>query len=178
MITALAASMGVWAVAEFAIQRRNEGRDRSFFVMWLGGTLSILLAVLGRKVHAPLPGPRWASFAIGIALIWIGLALRLWAVRTLGRFFTVKVSILEGHRVIDTGPYRFVRHPSYTGLLLTYLGFGIGLDSWASVAGAIVPPLAAAIWRIADEEEVLLRELGDPYREYARGRRRLLPGVW
>ena len=84
----------------------------------------------------------------------------------------------QGHRVVDTGPYRVLRHPSYTGILVTLLGMGIALDSWASVAVAFLLPLAGILRRIGEEEQVLRRELGEPYRDYSRRTSRLVPGIW
>ena len=98
--------------------------------------------------------------------------------RTLGRFFRVTVVVDEDQRVVDTGPYRMLRHPSYTGMLVTLVGVGIALDSWLSVAAAFLPALVAILRRIREEEHVLLRELGEPYRAYARRTSRLVPGVW
>jgi protein-S-isoprenylcysteine O-methyltransferase Ste14 len=114
----------------------------------------------------------------GIAVMWAGFGLRAWAVRTLGRFFRVEVTVDTGQTVVDTGPYTRVRHPSYTGLLVFYLGLGICLDSYLSVAAAVLLPLAAVVNRIDHEERTLRRELGQAYELYSSRTRRLVPGVW
>jgi protein-S-isoprenylcysteine O-methyltransferase Ste14 len=80
--------------------------------------------------------------------------------------------------VVDTGPYRLVRHPSYTGLLMASLGLGIALRTWLSIPACLVPPLIAFSMRLRHEEAVLARELGEPYRAYMRRTKRLVPGVW
>jgi protein-S-isoprenylcysteine O-methyltransferase Ste14 len=90
----------------------------------------------------------------------------------------VDVRIRAGQAVVDTGPYRWVRHPSYTGLLLICVGIGLGLGNGASLACALLIPLAGLIARIYTEERVLLQELGEPYRLFTHGRARLIPGVW
>jgi protein-S-isoprenylcysteine O-methyltransferase Ste14 len=96
----------------------------------------------------------------------------------LGRFFTRSVMIREDHRVITGGPYRLLRHPAYSGTLLTGLGFGVMLGSWLSIAIMFIGVLVALLPRILHEERVLEASLGDPYRDFARGRKRLVPFVW
>ena len=108
----------------------------------------------------------------------LGLALRAWAVRVLGRFFKFTVVVQAEHRVVDTGPYRLIRHPSYTGLLMVELGLGIKLGTWLSIPACLLPPLIAFTARLLTEEYVLSRELGEPYRAYMARTKRLIPGVW
>jgi protein-S-isoprenylcysteine O-methyltransferase Ste14 len=129
-------------------------------------------------VDARLPGPGWLPVAIGVTLMLGGWAFRWWSVRTLGRWFKVTVMVEPDQQVVDTGPYRLLRHPSYTGILVTLLGMGVALDSWASVAVAVGLPLIGIVRRIGEEEETLLRELGAAYRDYSRRTSRLVPGVW
>ena len=83
-----------------------------------------------------------------------------------------------GQPVVSRGPYRRVRHPSYTGLLLILAGFGLACGDWRSVAICLVLPLPALLWRIRVEEAELVRVLGEPYRAYAARTDRLVPGVW
>jgi len=79
---------------------------------------------------------RWPVFLIGLAVIILGMALRRWAVLALGQFFTVQVQVRSGQTVVDTGPYRFVRHPSYTAIIMSFVGIGsrwkTGCHSWSS----------------------------------------------
>jgi len=140
----------------------------------VGGAFTLAGTVGG----ASLGDARWAAYAAGLALMAGGLAVRWWSIRTLGRSFTVDVRTRTGQTVIDTGPYRWVRHPSYTGLLLICAGTGLALGNGAALACAILIPLAGLVARIHTEERVLLRELGEPYRLFAKGRARLIPGVW
>lgn len=171
----------VAAVAELALQvrTRSEGaRDPSYVWMLVGSFAGIGLAFAFAAFLSHLPGPRWLPAIAGLAMMWGGFALRFWAVRTLGRFFRVEVSVDSGQTLVDTGPYARLRHPSYTGLLAFYLGLGISLDSYLSVAAAVLLPLAAIVNRIGHEERLLLRELGEPYRAYSARTARLIPGVW
>jgi protein-S-isoprenylcysteine O-methyltransferase Ste14 len=123
------------------------------------------------------PG-RWAAFVIGLVLMWAGIAIRQWAIVLLGRFFTVDVRIQSGQTVVDRGPYRWVRHPSYSGMIVTFVGMGLALGNWLSLAVLVVVPTAGLIVRIHVEEQTLLEALGEPYRRFAADRRRLFPGLW
>ena len=125
-----------------------------------------------------LPGPRWWPPLAGLAVLAAGLAIRVWAIRTLGRFFIYTVRVGEDHSVVDTGPYRLVRHPSYTGLLMAALGVGIALGNWLSVAACLLPALTGFSIRLLHEERVLAEQLGEPYRAYMGRTHRLIPGVW
>lgn len=120
----------------------------------------------------------WLPFTVGIALMWLGIVLRQWAVLTLGRYFTIVVRVAADQDVVVRGPYRWVRHPSYTGLLLTLVGLGLALDNWLSVLALAVLPTVGLVIRIRVEEAALLSALGESYREYAERHRRLVPGLW
>lgn len=96
----------------------------------------------------------------------------------LGRFFTRSVTIQAGQPVIDAGPYRRLRHPSYTGYLLTLLGLGLTVANRISLVLAVAVQLVGVLCRINVEEPALLNGLGQPYAEFCRTRRRLVPGLW
>ena len=131
-----------------------------------------------RLPGAAIAGARWPLFVAGLVLMCAGIALRQWAVTTLGRFFTIDVRVEPGQTVVEDGPYRWVRHPAYTGLILVFLGFGLALGNWAAIALAFLVPTAGLVYRIRFEERALLQGLGEPYRRFAEGRKRLVPGVW
>ncbi len=121
--------------------------------------------------------PHWLFYP-GLALFILGLALTMWAYRTLGRLFSLIVQVQTDHRVVDTGPYRFVRHPGYAGVLLGFLGLGLALQSWAALLVMAVATPAALAYRLRVEEQFLITELGDEYVRYARRTKRLIPYVW
>ena len=124
-----------------------------------------------------LPGPVvW--LIVGLIIAWAGMLLRLWAVLTLGRFFTTTVVVRPQQTVVSGGPYRFVRHPSYLGLLILLLGFGLTLGDLAAAVVMVVLPTMGLQWRIRVEEAALRAGLGDSYLEYCKGRARLIPGIW
>jgi protein-S-isoprenylcysteine O-methyltransferase Ste14 len=114
----------------------------------------------------------------GLLLMCVSLLLRWWSIATLGRLFTVNVAIREDHRVIDSGPYRWVRHPSYTAILLFHLGAALALDNALSVLGIMLPAAIALLNRMRIEENVLLTSLGDSYRAYMQRTKRLIPAIY
>jgi protein-S-isoprenylcysteine O-methyltransferase Ste14 len=110
--------------------------------------------------------------------MWLGLAIRVWAVAALGRAFRTTVEVDPGQGIVSSGPYRWVRHPSYTGLLLILAGLGLAAGNWLALAGCVALPLAALLRRIHVEEAELTRVLGQPYRAYQARTKRLVPGLW
>ncbi len=124
----------------------------------------------------------WRSrvvFAIGIAVLLVGGAVRQYAVRTLDGYFTTTVKIHENQQVVETGPYRWVRHPSYTGGLLEYTGIGLVLSNWVSIVTIVGGLVIAYVYRIRVEERTLSEELGEPYQRFLdRTPYRLIPYVW
>ena len=110
--------------------------------------------------------------------MWLGLALRVWAVAALGRAFRTTVEVDAGQAVVSSGPYRWVRHPSYTGLLLIVAGCGLASGHWLALIVCVVLPLPALVRRIHVEEAEMVGVLGDPYGEYQRRTKRLIPGIW
>jgi protein-S-isoprenylcysteine O-methyltransferase Ste14 len=180
-----ATSIG-FALSEASIRlrsARNRGgsnADRGSIVAVVVGVVAgVVVAVRSAAgvTAATIPG-RWVPFVIGLVMMWAGIALRQWAVWTLGRFFTVVVRVADDQSVVDRGPYRWVRHPSYTGLLLTLVGLGAALGNWLSVLALAVLPSIGLVIRIRVEERALVAALGEPYQEYAGRHRRLLPGIW
>jgi protein-S-isoprenylcysteine O-methyltransferase Ste14 len=154
-------------------------RDRGTrVIVSLSLVVSILLGLLMRQWVPALDTPAADAFAAaGIVVIWVGLAVRVWAVLTLGGSFSTFIQVDADQAVVTRGPYRWVRHPSYTGLLLVALGFGLGAGNWLSlVICAVVPPLGL-LPRIAVEESELIQVLGEQYRTYQRTTPRLVPGL-
>jgi protein-S-isoprenylcysteine O-methyltransferase Ste14 len=188
--SSLAADLCAVQVAAFALTevwirvrtRRSSpsGDDRgSRLAIALGIGLGVASAVLvaAHWSGGTLPAP-WAWFVAGLIVTGAGVALRSWAVVSLGRFFTTQVRVSAGQSVVSTGPYRWVRHPSYAALLLEVAGLGLSQTDWLSVLCAVVLPLPPLVWRIRIEESALRAGLGIAYDEYTAGRKRLVPGIW
>jgi protein-S-isoprenylcysteine O-methyltransferase Ste14 len=122
--------------------------------------------------------PGVAVFAVGIVVLVSGLVLRGWSIMTLGGYFTGQVIVSPDQPVITAGPYRVLRHPSYTGFLLACLGVGLASANWVSLAAMVLLPLVVFFWRIRAEESALSASVGDRYRAYAAQHKRLVPYVW
>lgn len=116
---------------------------------------------------------RWAA----IPVLATGMGLQAWSVHTLGRFFTIRVATHDDHELVVAGPYRRVRHPSYTGLLVWLAALPAAFGTAAGVL-AVVVALPMAIRRMSREEELLMARFGDEYREYKASTHRLAPGVY
>ena len=133
---------------------------------------------ISANVHAPLfSDAHWIS-AVSLVLIVIGLAIRWTAIATLGRAFSANVAIRNSQQLKQTGLYRFVRHPSYTGLLLVLLAVGVRSHNWVTLLIVVTPFLAALTYRIHLEETMLRRAFGEEYLAYSRRTPRLVPGIY
>ncbi len=151
-------------------------------VVW-GWTVSLAsvglgLFLTGAMPWAGIPLPVWSARFLGATIALLGSALRQWAVVTLGRFFTQAVMMRSQHHIVSAGPYRLLRHPGYTGTLLTLVGLGLSLENWVSLAVMTAGFFLSHIPRITVEEEVLELHFGEEYRQFQRTRKRLIPGVW
>ena len=154
--------------------------DRSTLrVLWLVIMASVVagIYVAGHWPAAALRDGQMFVFAC-VMLFLAGLLLRWWAIITLGRFFTVDVTIEKDHELVERGPFRVVRHPSYTGVLLAFVGFALSLSNWAALLVILLPIFAAFIHRMNVEEDALSRALGSRYTEYMRRTKRLVPFVY
>lgn len=171
-----------WAVIETVLRLRNMGGRTTFD--WTFGLVIAAIAVgisLGFRaahVQSAVLGGGWAAVAAGLAVLAAGIALRTWAILTLDRLFKFVVVIQDGHRVVASGPCRLLRHPSYTGGLVAFLGTGIALDSSLSILAFVFIPLLAILVRIHVEEAALATALGPQYTRYASHTHRLVPGLW
>jgi|WetSurMetagenome_2_1015567.scaffolds.fasta_scaffold678047_1 protein-S-isoprenylcysteine O-methyltransferase Ste14 len=125
------------------------------------------------------PGGRTGTgFFIGIAIMVTGMALRFWSVFTLGKAFRTTIETDQDQKVISNGPYKLVRHPSYSGWLLMCCGYGIALQNWLSLLVAVLFPLIALLVRIHVEEAALVSSFGPEYVAYQSRTKKLIPWVW
>ncbi len=115
---------------------------------------------------------------LALALVVAGVGVRHWAIATLGRFFTFELGLRNDHDLVQGGPYRWLMHPAYTGSLLVEVGVCAFFAAWWVGLPIVVSTIAFLKRRIADEERVLRAEFGERFDAYARGRARLVPGVY
>src|SRR5947199_6401344 len=118
--------------------------------------------------------PDWVFYP-GIFLMLFGVLVRQWAIAVLGRFFSLTVRVATGHRVVTRGPYRLVRHPSYTGVLITFIGLALAVQSSGALLVLFAVFGVSYGYRMRVEERVLLSELGQDYAEYMKRTKRLIP---
>jgi len=177
----------IYLVSEIllTLTRRSQSKtgtkqDRSTLgIIWLVIAGSITAGVFVGQNFPAAALPYGQMFAIaGVVLFVAGLTLRWWAIFTLGRFFTVDVTIEKDHELVKRGPFRIVRHPSYTGVLLAFVGLALSLRNWAALLVILLPIGAAFVYRMNVEEEALLRALGLRYAEYMKRTKRLVPFVY
>jgi protein-S-isoprenylcysteine O-methyltransferase len=180
-------SYAAWLLVEIWVFSRDR-RKAEGEVVDRGSLLTIGLAVVGSMIvsfwaaavlqQATISTAQSLVFSAGIGLMWSGLGLRLWAISTLGRFFRTTVVVQDQHRLISSGPYRLLRHPAYSGSILTMIGLGLALDNWVSLAAMLLGAALAYLWRIRAEEAALGARFGDAYVDYRRGTWAVFPGVW
>jgi protein-S-isoprenylcysteine O-methyltransferase len=176
----------IWGGSELALTifKRSKSdatsKDRhSLGIIWLVCLSAVALGIVAayKLRQCVVPWPE-VALPLGVGLFVLGLALRWCAIIHLGRFFTTNVAIAKDHHLVDTGPYRFLRHPSYTGSLLAVFGFTLSFANWATLLIIFLPTCAITLWRIHIEEAALLEALGEPYRAYMQRTRRLIPLIY
>ena len=119
-----------------------------------------------------------AVYYVGLSLIILGILIRWTAIFKLKKVFTVKVSIQQDHKIIDTGIYKIIRHPAYSGSLHSFLGLGLALFSWLSIFVIFLPILGAFMYSINIEEIVLESEFGKDYINYSNNTKRIIPWIY
>ncbi len=156
--------------------RANWGSEVLFRL--IVGAGAVFATVLSRVTPSASIRPTAVAAWIGLVLFWSGISLRIWSFRILGRYFTFTIQTSSDQPVIADGPYRVIRHPSYAGLLLVILAVGLFIGNWWSLACLTGAVAGGLVFRIRVEERVLIRNLGDPYRDYAATHKRLVPFIW
>ena len=176
----------LWIASEVflgVVRRSRTGEssrhDRSSLaLLWVAIFGAVFLGIwLERFQAARIPGGR-TTFLIGIAAIIAGIVIRWVAIATLWRYFTVDVAIRHDHKIISHGLYRVVRHPSYSGCVLSFIGLGVVFANWISLTVITIVVLVAFSYRIAIEERALIDAFGDEYRDYSARTKRLIPGIY
>jgi len=176
----------LWIVPEFIVSKRRAPKlssksDRGsllvvMLLLWIGIAADFALSF--QLPQAAIRSQRVPIFFVGIGLMFAGMALRLYSISLLGRYFTFEVAVHADQPVIEAGPYRYIRHPSYTGALITVTGLGLSLGNWAGLIALLGCMIAAYSYRIPIEESALVAVLGEPYEKYTRRTHRLIPYIF
>ena len=173
----------VWVTIDGIVVFRHrtdaaENRDKSSLKVivivgplgWWGG-IALSFTSIG-SLHWP------ALQVAGLTLMAIGIVVRSTAIFQLGRFHTPNVAIRADHRLLDTGLYRYVRHPSYLGAMIAFLGLGFAMDNWLSIVVIMIVTPLVYLYRMHEEDAALLAAFGDSYRAYCQRSKRLIPWVY
>jgi protein-S-isoprenylcysteine O-methyltransferase Ste14 len=175
----------VWFASEILLNRlfRSGKSDQknldkgTIRIIWItigiANSMGILAAIL---IRLPVSSNIIVQYC-GILIIISGMILRFVSIMTLGRFFTVDVTIRADHKIKKDGVYRLIRHPSYTGSIISFIGFGISLNNWISLFVITVPVIIAMFNRIKIEENLLIEQFGSEYQEYMKKSYRLIPWI-
>jgi protein-S-isoprenylcysteine O-methyltransferase Ste14 len=177
----------IWLVPEFIhtythrVDTKSAADDRrsGFGIalsIWIGIFLAYALAYA-----EPWVDIAWHPallFALGIILMVTGVAFRWYAVVMLGKYFSFQLAIQPGQTVVEQGPYRWIRHPSYSGALITMFGLGLAFTNWLSLLAILTAGFIGYSYRVSVEEQILIKALGEPYREYMKRTKRFIPFVY
>ncbi|MFH0843730.1 MAG: isoprenylcysteine carboxylmethyltransferase family protein [Bacteroidota bacterium] len=176
----------LWFISEILLNRlfrsssygKNNHDKGSIKIIWivtgLANSAGIISAIIFKF-------PVSDSFIIpysGLSLILSGMIFRFVSIMTLGKFFTVDVSIQKDHQLKKDGVYRFIRHPSYLGSILSFIGFGLSLNNWISLFMITIPVTTAMIYRIKVEEKLLIEQFGSTYTDYMKRTHKLIPRLY
>jgi len=179
-------SMVAWFLTEILYKNMlksgkedKKDKDKSTLnILWLAIPFSIAASVtVSYMTEFPMAEGSWI-FYTGEACILIGIVFRFIIIRSLGKYFTVDVTIKQDHQIKKDGFYRYLRHPSYTFSLLTSLGLGLYLNNWVSLILAFLPPFIAFTYRIKIEEQALIEQFGAEYSDYVERTKKLIPFIY
>lgn len=170
-----------WVIFRERGRLKGNQRDRgSKILLTVAVVVGIFLAVIFNRIFLKysIHDSSGIVFICGIVLIWFGILFRFWSINTLGKYFRTVVLIQDDHKIIEDGPYAYLRHPAYTGSVITFVGIGLAMTSWASLIILIISILAGYFWRIHVEEKLLLESFGDKYRDYMKKTWAIIPFIW
>lgn len=150
----------------------------SLFILWFCVASGLAAAWAVRSaVECPVLLPRPLLVALAVTAMLGGMCLRWAAMITLGRFFTPHVALASDQELVVSGPYRFIRHPAYAGILLVFAGVGLAFENWLSMAALFALTLAGVLNRVRVEEAALELRFGASYSDFAKRTKRFVPFV-
>jgi protein-S-isoprenylcysteine O-methyltransferase Ste14 len=176
----------IWLFSEVALNRlmHSKSSDKknkdqgTLLLIWVMIAVSITLAVLLTTFETFRISITPIVSYVGLAVIILGMIFRFYAIYSLGKFFTVDVTIRKDHKLKDDGLYGIIRHPSYTGSLISFIGFGLSLNNWLSFALITLIMIVSFVRRINIEERALTEQFGDEYKQYMLKTKRLIPLIY
>ena len=176
----------IWALSEIFINRfmrsktgdkKNQDKNSLAFI-WLTIVICMTAAIyISINYYFPISTFQTVGY-FGLGLILTGVILRGIVIRSLGKYFTADVTIRQGHQLKKDGFYKYLRHPSYSASLLSFIGFGISLNNWVSLIIIVAAILFAFIRRINVEEKTLMEHFGQEYIDYKKRTYRLVPFIY
>lgn len=182
--------MGAWLFTEVFYKSQmssnnsdQKGKDKSSLsLLWIVIISSISLSIFVANIHFEdfslmITTQNWIIY-LGLTILFIGILTRFLIIKSLGKYFTVDVTIREGHQIKKDGIYSVLRHPSYSASLLTFLGLGLFLNNWVALFIAFIPPFLAFLYRIKIEEKALIEQFGQDYIDYKKQTKKLIPFIY
>ncbi|MGH8293279.1 MAG: methyltransferase family protein [Gammaproteobacteria bacterium] len=158
---------------------KAQNRDRfSLLAIMVGNVIAWMLGIWVAYMPFGAIRPMIPVQIVGLIIMAIGILVRFTAIVQLGRFHTPNVAVLDDHRLVDTGLYRRIRHPSYLGALIAFLGWSLALGNWLSLVIIMVLSIIVYVYRIHEEEAALTSSLQNVYKDYCRRTKRLIPGLY
>jgi protein-S-isoprenylcysteine O-methyltransferase len=181
----LSVSFWSWIAIEIWLVGRERGNANAIYqdrgtrnLLIVSWTTGVVLGIFTMPLVLPQFTMHSRAVAIGVALVWAGITLRLWAIQTLGHFFTTRVVVRQEQRLITSGPYQYLRNPAYTGTLMAFLGFGVAIGNWISLITLLAFGCIPHVVRVVVEERALAARFGQAYAEYRRKTWSLIPFIW
>jgi len=176
----------VWFISEIVLNRllragTKDKKDKdkgSLGIIWITIGIAIPLGIVSSIFfNIPISHLRITPY-VGLFIIIAGMILRFISIWSLGKFFTVDVTIRDNHKIKQDGLYRIIRHPSYTGMLLSFIGLGISINNWISLLTISILVTTAMLYRIKIEERALKEQFGLEYSDYMKRTYRLIPWIY
>lgn len=169
----------VWMIVELRVTKKDvntEGKKtKDFMTCQLYGAGQALTILTALWFPAVWQVPNTAH-VVGLGIFLSGVCYRLWAIRTLGQFYSHRVRTVDKHQIVVSGPYKVTRHPAYAGMIIANAGVSIYFFNWVTICVFLLILVPAIILRIIIEEKTLFRIEGYP--EFAGNRKRLIPAIW
>jgi protein-S-isoprenylcysteine O-methyltransferase Ste14 len=178
----------IWAILEASLILRDYKRDKrvtaadsrtrvfNIFSMTFSPALAAIVTSIPILKH--LGVRNIYVFGAGIGILTLGLGLRIWAIAVLGSNFRTTVGVEQGQKVVQSGPYHYIRHPSYAGYILICMGYGVALQNAVSFIIMATLPTIALLHRIEIEERALTAVMGEAYLAYQKRCKKIIPGIW